>query len=86
MITRFSILPDERRIILGRDLASVFEEGIVYEAHKVLDEIVLKPVGRYALPKEGVYPCELSEVNAIVYSGLHLITDKENDYLAKNND
>jgi hypothetical protein len=76
MITRFAILPDDRRLLLGVDKAELFEAGYVYEAHKILDEIVIKKVGKYSLPKEG-HPSELSDVNAQVYSALHLITKEE---------
>lgn len=74
--TRLSVLPDNRKLLLGIDKDNIFEPGIVYEVHKILDEIILRPVGKYSLPKTG-YPSELSEVNAIVYSGHHLITEDE---------
>lgn len=31
-IARFSVLEDERGLILGKDLGDVFEKGVVYEA------------------------------------------------------
>ena len=77
MATRFSVLPDERRVLMGVDKANVFEAGVVYEAIKILDEIVLRPIGKYALPKQGTFPNENSESNAIIYSGLHLVTKDE---------
>jgi hypothetical protein len=77
MKTRLSVLPDERRVLMGVDKANIFESGIVYEAIKILDEIVLRPVGKYALPKKGTYPNENSESSAIMYSGLHLVTIDE---------
>lgn len=81
MITRFTVLPDERRVLIGVDKANIFEAGVVYEAIKILGEIVLRPVGKYALPKNGTFPNENSELSEIMYSGLHLITEKEqNEY------
>jgi hypothetical protein len=77
MKTRFSVLPDERRVLIGIDKANLFKAGVVYEAIKIFDEIVLRPVGKYALPKQGTYPNENSDSNAIIYSGLHLVTKDE---------
>lgn len=68
MKTRFSVLPDGRRVLMGIDKANIFEAGVVYEAHNVLGEIVLKPIGKYALPKNGSYPCELSDIEGIINS------------------
>ena len=76
MITRFSVLPDERRLLLGIDKANLFEAGYVYEAFEMLDEIIIKKVGKYALPKSG-HPSEYSEANAIIYYGSHLMTETE---------
>lgn len=76
MITRFSVLPDERGLLLGIDKAGVFETGVVYEAVKILDEIVIRPVGKYALPAIGC-PSENSDNDNIIYYGLHLITKEE---------
>lgn len=84
MMTRFSVLPDERRVLIGIDKANIFEAGVVYEAVKILGEIILKPVGKYALPEQGTYPNEHSEPNAIIYSGLHLITKDEQIELQSN--
>jgi len=78
-ITRFSVLPDERRVLMGRDLAELFEAGYVYEAIDVLDTIVIRKLDKYALPSKGAYPNENSDNNRIMYSGLHLITLKEQD-------
>ena len=78
MITRFSVLPDERGLILGVDKSGVFEPGKVYEAVKILDQIVIREVGNFSLAKSGSeYPNCNSEMDAIAYSGLHLITEDE---------
>jgi len=78
MRTRFSIIPDERGLILGVDRAGIFEPGQVYEAVKMLDQIVIRKVGNFSLAKSGSeYPNCNSEMDAIVYSGLHLITEDE---------
>ena len=78
MITRFAVLPDERKVLLGIDKANVFEPGCVYEVFKILDEIVIRKVGTFALPEKG-HPSVNSDVNAQVYYGLHLITKEEQE-------
>ena len=83
MITRFAVLPDDRRVLLGVDKAEVFKPGIVYEAKEILGEIILTPIGEYALPKSGAYPSEYSDNNEIIYHGLHLITKTELEQLNK---
>lgn len=78
MITRFSVIPDERKIMLGVDNAGIFEPGTVYEAVKILDQIVIRPLGKYSLPENGnSFPNKNSEVGAIIYDGKHLITEEE---------
>jgi hypothetical protein len=68
---------------MGIDKGNVFEPGIVYEAIKILDEIVIRPIGTYALSKDG-YPSENSKNSAIMFSGLHLITKEEQEILQDN--
>ena len=76
MITRFSVIPDKRRLLLGVDKANIFEAGIIYEATKVLDEIILKPIGKYALPEKGIGSAN-STIEEICLHGTHLITKPE---------
>ena len=85
MVTRFSILPDERKVLMGVDKAEVFKPGIVYEAEEICGEIIIVPMGKYCLKQTG-YPSELSETGTIMYSGLHLITEKEYQEVLKNLD
>ena len=48
MITRLTKLDDFQNILAGRDLAGVFEEGHVYSAVKILDQIILTDLGEHA--------------------------------------
>ena len=80
MITRFIVLPDERCLLLGVDKNNIFEKGVVYEVVKILDEIVLKPIGKSALPNEG-YGGKFSTANEIVTAGMHLFTLEEKENL-----
>lgn len=78
MKARFSVLPDERGVLLGVS-DGLFETGVVYEAIEMLDEIIIRKVGKYALPAKGSHPCENSTNSEIIYSGLHLLTEKEHN-------
>jgi hypothetical protein len=75
-LCRLSVLPDDRGLILGVDKTNIFERGVVYEVEKILDEIVIKPIGKYALSSQGEYS-ECSSIHDIVYSGMHLVTIEE---------
>jgi hypothetical protein len=87
MITRFSVLPDTRGLMLGIDKHGLFEPGVIYEAFEMLDEIIIRKVGKYALPDGGPgYPNRYSDANSIIDSGLHLITQEELDNLNKEED
>ena len=80
-LTRFAVLPDERRVLMGKDLNKIFQVGIVYDVIKFDGEFVIRPLGEYALPKigEGGFPNEGSTNGDIMYSGLHLITKEERE-------
>lgn len=68
MVTRFAVLPDDRRLLLGIDKLELFEAGYVYEATNILDTIVIKKLGKFALDDKGIK----SDVNTQVESGFHL--------------
>jgi len=80
---RIAVLPDKRKLILGQDLSEVLEKGVVYEIigddFGLGSDIVLSPIGEYALPKSGDYPNENSRINAQIMCGLHIITKKEQE-------
>lgn len=75
-ITRFSVIDDERGLMLGIDKNNIFQKGVVYECREVLGEIILTPMSHYALPKTG-FPSERSDVKAVIKSCLHLFTEEE---------
>lgn len=84
-LTRFSVIDDERNLMLGVDNNGVFEKGVVYEAIKILDEIVLRPIGKYALSSkdEGLGVTEHSTINAMCLNPMHLWTKDEVKQLRK---
>lgn len=71
-VTRFAVLDDERKLILGRDLLGLFEPGFVYGAYEILGEIVMKKLGPY---KEDRLNIKANDVNMQVLSGDHLLVD-----------
>ena len=77
---RFCVLPDERGLILGIDKGEIFKRGVVYEVTELLGEIILKPIGKYALP-DGGGVCKHSQAGEIIGFGFHLITLEESEQL-----
>lgn len=80
--TRFAVIGGRKSApILGIDLDGVFKPGVVYEAFTIMGEIVLRPVGEYALKKIGAedvtWPNEGSDISDIVRFSNHLITKEE---------
>ena len=77
-ITRFTVLPDDRNLMLGIDNAELFESGMVYEVFEMLDEIIIRKVGKCAMSEKGKYPClNGSDANSIITDGRHLATKEE---------
>lgn len=76
-IARFAVLPDERGLLLGKDLGGMFEPGYVYQVEVWVDSYVIRKVGKYYLAPKGAQVSELSDANSIIRSGLHLITMEE---------
>lgn len=76
-ITRFAVLPDERRLMLGIDRGELFEAGYVYQAWGFDGEVVFRKIGKYALQNRAGYPSGASTANEIIQSGIHLATEEE---------
>lgn len=78
-ITRLAVINDERKLLLGIDKDEIFMPGHVYEVKKLLGEIIIKDIGKYALPYENKHrgATENSDASQQVYSGLHLLTEEE---------
>jgi hypothetical protein len=78
-LTRFAVIDDERNLMLGKDNDGIFEKGVVYEAIKILDSIVLRPIGEYALPSkdEGLGVTKYSTINDMSLTPMHLYTKEE---------
>jgi hypothetical protein len=93
MKTRFVVLPDERKLLLGIDKNNVFKEGIVYECENVLDIIIFRPLGQSTirtadeLPNHNPNICSTANLpNQIIMNGTHLLTREEwNEYLNEQN-
>ena len=48
MVTRIVKLYRQHNVLVGQDLAGIFEDGMVYNVTKVMGEIVITPIGKSA--------------------------------------
>jgi len=80
MVTRVMKLPDERNVLLGKDLNNLFIPNMVYEAISTKSGILFNCIGVSSLPKHG-HPSANSDNNTILAYGTHLITKEELDNL-----
>lgn len=73
---RLSVLPDERRLIIGKDFTGVFEKGHVYYLAKIDGEIIVKDLGESDLVHTHV---RWWDVNRIIEDGegAHILTHDE---------
>ena len=76
-MTRLAVIDDERGLILGKDNDGIFEKGVVYALVKIMDEIIIRPVGHYALDHEHMFPNQYADVNTMVVDPNHLFTYEE---------
>jgi len=77
---RFSVIDDERGLILGKDIGDTLEKGYVYEIVDYFGDLVIRKIGPYSLSKQGpIFPNEGSDVNGMVIGSRHLITNQEID-------
>lgn len=72
-ITRFSKLKGFDNIIAGRDFSNIFKEGHVYSVIEVLDTIMIKDLGEYALLKK----YKGYKFSQIMMEGSYLLTKEE---------
>lgn len=73
MITRITKLDGFSDVLIGRDLAGIFEEGHVYSAVKILDQIIITDLGKHA-KTESFKGLGLS---GIAMDGSHCLTEEE---------
>lgn len=83
---RFVIRPNKNggddKLILGCSFNSgVLKPGFVYEIVEILGQIVIREVGesscKYSHQHTKGMACWCNDANHIIYSGTHLLTDKE---------
>lgn len=74
--TRFVVLPDSRKLLLGVDLSELFMPGVVYEAEAILGEIIIRPLGKTSAVNPG-YGHITTDANQIINAGRHLVTMAE---------
>jgi len=73
MITRITKLDGFNAVLMGRDLAGVFEEGHVYSAVKILDQIIITDLGKHA--KMEMFKGQ--SLNGIAMDGSYCLTEEE---------
>ena len=73
MITRITKLDGFSDILMGRDLAKVFEEGHVYSAVKILDQIIITDLGKHA--KMEMFTGQ--DLGRIAMDGSYCLTEEE---------
>ena len=74
--TRIMKLPKHDKVLIGRDMAEIFEFNHVYEIKKYLGEIVVVDLGESALSE---YEAKTMEIDDIMTGteGRYLIAKKE---------
>lgn len=81
MITRIMKLPKHDNVLIGRDLAEIFENGHVYEIKKFLGEYVIVDLGETGLPEGNPHetPHAQSSIEQIMVGpgSTYLLTKKE---------
>lgn len=75
-MTRFSVIGDERKVIIGLDKENIFQPDTVYEIFEFDGEFVIRPAGKNALPEKG-FPSKLSKIGDILNSGMAFVTPEE---------
>ena len=73
MNTRFIVLPDNRNLMLGRDLNECFKPGVVYEVKECLGEFIISPIGKPVIDEKILN----QTANTIIDNGYHLITEED---------
>lgn len=79
MITRIVKLPYHDNVLIGRDLAEIFEPGHVYEIRRVLGEFLIEDKGESSLlenTKED-YSNPYASIETIMSSGKVYFTKEE---------
>ncbi len=72
MITRITKLDGFSDVLMDRDLAKVFEEGHVYSAVKILDQIIITDLGKHAKMKM----FKGQSLNEIAMDGSYCLTEE----------
>lgn len=81
MVTRFTKLPKHDNVLVGRDIAELFENGHVYEVRKILGEYIIRDLGLTALPEGNphILPNAQSSIEQIMTApgATYLLTKEE---------
>lgn len=77
--TRFTVLNDDRGLLLGKDVSNIFKKGVVYGVRELISEFEIIELGASALGSltSKKYPNLVNTANEIIKSGDHLYTEDE---------
>ena len=72
-LTRLSKIKGQKDLIGGRDLAGIFEEGVIYSVKRIGDNILLEKIGKgsYELNHKG------QSFTEVIMKGDYLLTENE---------
>lgn len=70
-ISRLVSLKGFGKVLIGRDIGSALDEGIIYGIQKVMGVITLVPIG------EAVVPDKRGKLSTIIADGKHYLTKDE---------
>lgn len=79
-ITRLAKLRQRDGLFIGMDFQDLFKEGIVYNVTEIMGVIMITPLGKMALPKDGrdnIVPNDHSTLSTILCGSAHLMTKEE---------
>ena len=80
MVTRITKLPEHDNVLVGRDLAEIFEAGYVYDFREILGEIIIKKLGKSSIVET---PVSYGTVERIMTSSHYLLTKEEEKEMFK---
>lgn len=76
MIARIVKIKGFGKIVAGADVGNIFEDGHVYEATKIMGEIIIRDLGEHA-HAEGLVPIGRHKFSTIMLDGTYCLTKEE---------
>ena len=82
MVTRIVKLDRHHDVIVGRDLSKIFEDEMVYDVRKVMDEYIITPIGKSAhtlvgTKRNSIFKTDPRKKSQILMDATTYITEEE---------